>query len=253
MNTTNPQRFEDRLLDQLRQVVADRETPVRPEPKRRHRQLVLAGVGGSAAVAAVVLAAIAIFLGSGRTTPNAYAVESRPDGIVLVSIDSPRDVNALNTFNPGDAAGLQAGLEEAGVPAVVDFGPADQPVCDGPQAGEVAGEGATAYGPLGWDGLNEFWAELRREGGVAWGELPPLPEFNAEGEELADSLGERPLRDTPGLVGRDGHGVFIMVNPSRIEPGERLFITAPDGTVEGITMSVSSQAPTVRCAESEAP
>ncbi len=250
MTATGSDRFEDRLLKQLRGVVAEHPAPNRAAPKRRQRgRLVLAGVGGTAALGAAALATVAIFFGSGGTTTNAYAIESRPDGIVLVSIDSPRGPSSpsLNTFNPGDAAGLQSGLEDAGVPAFVDLGPGNEAACISTPEAEPSSEDATAYGPLGWDGLNKFWAELRRDGGVAWGELPPVPELNSNGEDFG---GDR-LRDTVGLVARDGYRVFIMVNPSRIESGERLFITSPDGTMETINMSVSSEDPTAGCITSE--
>lgn len=244
MSVTRSDRFEDRLLKQLRGVVAEHPAPGRAAPKRRQRgRLILAGVGGTAALGGAALAAVAIFFGSGGTTSNAYAIESRPDGVVLVSIDSPRGPSSpsLNTFNSGDAAGLQSGLEDAGVPAVVDLGPGNE-ACVGTPEAEPSGEGATAYGPLGWDGLNKFWAELRRDGGVAWGELPPFSAIEPR-EEIP--------RDRPGVVGRDGYRVFIMVDPSRIQPGEKLFITTPDGTMERLNMSVSTEDPTTGCTASE--
>jgi len=110
---TKKNNFEEKLLTELRQVVAERPEPAQaPAPARtrgvrRPARFALAGGGLAAAVAAV-----AIFAGSGDNTPSAYAVDKDPDGAVTVSIKSLKD-----------ADGLETSLREAGVPAEVNYTP----------------------------------------------------------------------------------------------------------------------------------
>jgi hypothetical protein len=128
---TASNRFEDRLLDQLREVVAARPAPAVAARRRPVRgRLVAAGAGVAATTAIVVLVAT-----SGDVAPAAYAVESRPDGSVTVEIRSLRD-----------AAGLQRSLRAAGVPAVVSYAPADQDDCV-TAPGEHLDTGETDAGP----------------------------------------------------------------------------------------------------------
>ena len=104
-----PQRFEDRLLAQLRRVVAEREDSREPTYNRTgRRRLVLSGAGAALVIAIVAIAAVAI--GTGNRTTGAYAIQVRPGGKVAVSI-----------YRLGDAKALQRSLRAAGVPAVVDF------------------------------------------------------------------------------------------------------------------------------------
>jgi hypothetical protein len=105
-----PTRFEDRLLVELRAVVAARPTPeavTYRSPRRISRtRLTLAAGAVAATVAAVLVAA------SGNSAAPAYAVEKQAGGNVTVEIHSLRD-----------AAGLQEKLRAAGIPAVVDYTP----------------------------------------------------------------------------------------------------------------------------------
>ncbi|HEX3362766.1 MAG TPA: hypothetical protein VHS74_17360 [Solirubrobacterales bacterium] len=107
--TTN---FEDRLLGELRAVVAERaaaaaETgPSTTAPAWRHGpRIALAGAAVTAA-AAVVL----IVNAGGGDTPAAYAVEPRPEGMVSVEIRGLED-----------AKGLEEALGEVGIPASVTY------------------------------------------------------------------------------------------------------------------------------------
>jgi len=114
MTTT---RFEDRLLAELRQVVAERPAPSRPAARpasspfatgRLRRPRLLLGGGAAAAVtAAVVLASV----GSDQVTP-AFAIDRQADGDVTVTI------NRLS-----DSADLERELRAAGIPAVVNYTP----------------------------------------------------------------------------------------------------------------------------------
>jgi len=99
------QRFEDRLLDQLRPLVA---APPRPPARRAHRRLALAAGAG---IAVAIAAGVSVPLLSGGAQP-AYAVTPNDDGTVTVQINSLRD-----------ASGLEQKLREAGVPAVVEYLP----------------------------------------------------------------------------------------------------------------------------------
>jgi hypothetical protein len=102
-------RFEQRLLTELRRVVAERPAPIEASGFRYKRTLVLAG--GLAAAAGVAIAA-GLPIGGDSGGTKAYAVSKNPDGTVTVKID------ALS-----DAAGLERELSQAGVPALVQYVP----------------------------------------------------------------------------------------------------------------------------------
>lgn len=98
--------FEQNLLTELREVVAEQATT--PEPRRAlpHRRL---------AVAAGVLAAgllVGIPAMNGEQLPAAYAVATHDDGTIDIT------VNRLE-----DPEGLERELAAQGVTAVVDFSP----------------------------------------------------------------------------------------------------------------------------------
>ena len=108
-------RFEDRLLSDLRTMVAERPASAGAARAPRaggwlasppRRRPVLAG---GLAVAAVVAAGTGLVLVSGGSTP-AYAVEANGDGTVTVEISSLQD-----------AAGLERELRAEGIPAVVRY------------------------------------------------------------------------------------------------------------------------------------
>jgi hypothetical protein len=108
--------FEQRLLRELRQVVADgprhSPEPERPVAARKPfgRRLPLALAGGAAAAIAIAIVG-ALSLGGGEPS-KAWAVDRNPNGTVTVRIDSL-----------SDAAGLQRQLNDAGVPALVQYLP----------------------------------------------------------------------------------------------------------------------------------
>jgi hypothetical protein len=105
--------FERRLRGELTAIVAERgaaqaapTTPgARPAWRRRGPRLGLA-VAAVAAVAAVVL----IVNAGGSDTSAAFAVEAEPEGIVTVEIAGLED-----------ATGLEAELDDAGIPASVSY------------------------------------------------------------------------------------------------------------------------------------
>jgi hypothetical protein len=107
--------FEQRLLRELRQVVLANSW-VSPEPRRpaasgrfARVRLPLALAGAAAAALAF---AIAVGLPGGGQPSKAWAVDQNPDGTVTVRIDSL-----------SDAAGLERELNDAGVPALVQYLP----------------------------------------------------------------------------------------------------------------------------------
>jgi hypothetical protein len=112
--------FEERLLAQLQAVVAERGAAeagseaaaqaATPAWRQRGPRLAL---GGGVAVAA--LAAGLIVSAGGDNTPSAYAVETQPGGGVEIEI-----------YSLSDARGVEAALEEAGVPSQVTYLEADK-------------------------------------------------------------------------------------------------------------------------------
>ncbi|MPZ62923.1 MAG: hypothetical protein GEU93_16860 [Propionibacteriales bacterium] len=115
-------RFEDRLLAELKQVVARRAADAEPEPAGKVRGSAwrsrFALAGGVAAVGAAAVMVMPTLGGSG--TSSAYAVTTNDSGTVTVRIEQ---------FS--DAAGLEQKLEEKGIPATVYYLPTGQ-MCQEP-------------------------------------------------------------------------------------------------------------------------
>jgi hypothetical protein len=222
-----PQHFEDRLLEQLRQVVAERPALALPPPRRSRRaRLALAGAGGAVAVVAV-----AIVASSGDVASSAYAVDTKPDGEVSVSIHSL-----------ADAAGLQSSLRAAGVPAVVDY----------VQPGEAGCVGAPPPQGQGEKGLSRD-SEVHPQGGDEG------PTFSTGGAPGQSADGSQPASPPAGAVtsslrvkgSQDGGGdreATFSVDPGQIEPGQKLYITTSTGSVDSIGMQVSKTPPSSDCA-----
>ena len=111
-----PGGFEDRLLGELRLVVAERASDAgRPSghpgghPARGGRRFALAG---TVAVVVALAGMSGLLHHFGDGAPPAYAVTRHGDGSVTVEVRSLRD-----------AAGLQRALRAAGIPAVVRYTP----------------------------------------------------------------------------------------------------------------------------------
>ncbi|MDT0302231.1 hypothetical protein [Streptomonospora wellingtoniae] len=108
MNADKTERFEDRLLAELKKEVAlnaaEREAAAGPAPRRR---LVTAPRVGFALAGGAAVAAGFIVL-PGMAAPPAYAVEEKPDGSVQVSI---KDL----TLDRDEQRDLAADLRAAGV------------------------------------------------------------------------------------------------------------------------------------------
>lgn len=215
---TPPTTFEDRLLEQLQHVVAERPAIAAPMPRRvPRRRLVLAGAGCAATVAAIAIAA-----GSGGATTEAYAVEARPDGDVEVSI------NELS-----NAEGLESKLAASGVPAVVDFDPADRAACSGTAPPKSA---------TGNDDVDSLQAYETAGGGV-WTELPGKP----WADPSAHTKKENATGDLSNTAVAEAGGIRFLVDPALIQSGEKLVITTSDGTVKTLRMTVADQASAAGC------
>jgi hypothetical protein len=210
--------FEERLLQQLRQVVADRPaaahavTAAPAPPRMRRRRLVLAGAGGVAAVAA----AVAIVAGSGGVTDSAYAVIPRADGSVTVKISTL-----------SDADGLQGALRAAGVPAVVRYGRATD--CPGPVTGPAPGPGSESGN-----------AQHHTAAGDASG-----PSTDTAGAAPAAGAGN-PHKVT-GAVRTDADGTTFTIDPGPLAPGDKVYITASGGTTQSLGVRIGQDA-TAACA-----
>jgi hypothetical protein len=108
--------FEQRLLDELKNVVAQRgaeaaaSTDAEPRtPAWRRPPRLAVGAGAALAVAAGVL----IFNSGGGGTSKAFAVEAQEGGGVTISV-----------YSPEDASGLEGALAEAGIRSQVTWLPA---------------------------------------------------------------------------------------------------------------------------------
>jgi hypothetical protein len=219
------ERFEDRLLHELRRVLEERPaTAAAPEPRARRTRLAWGGVGVGVATATAVVAIVA---SSGDVTPSAYAVQPEANGAVSVSIHSL-----------SDAAGLQSKLRAAGVPAVVSYTTAGGMGCFAP--------GADAKPAV---------AVPFEAGGTGDG-----PETRvAHGSSGTTKTGSGPETDSmpgsPGIAGsattavasgvRVGDdGVTFTISPGALKPGDKVFITTSTGAVSSIGMAIATTAPT---------
>jgi hypothetical protein len=141
MTPQTQDRFEERLLTELRAHVArTAETPA-PAPRRRFvlRPTPIAVAGGALAAIAV---AVVLATGGDGADP-AYAVTPQSDGSVTVSVKSL-----------DDAAGLEQALRDAGVNAVVRTVPAGK-MCQ-PQATPQTGGGMVVSGATNVSGASTF-------------------------------------------------------------------------------------------------
>jgi len=245
--TRTPDRFEERLLAELRQIVAERPAPAPDHRARRARPARLAAAGGGVAVASAAVAAVVV---SGGTAPAAYAVDARPDGRVVVHVRSLRD-----------AAGLQRELRAAGVPAVVDYATTAPDGCAAPRTGAAtSGGGATSAGPRAGStsgrsaGARGARAGDRRDGprlevGVERGDGPRL-ERHGDGPGTAERGG--PGRPAPTKTRVDGDGATLTIDASAVPAGQRVWITTSSGRVQSLSIAVGSRRPAPPCSPPEA-
>jgi hypothetical protein len=216
MNQANPQAlggFEQRLLRELRQVVAEgpRVSSVSERagaPRRFGRVLPLPLTRSVAAVLAVgsVAAALAIAIVGlpfgGGDESKAWAVDHNPNGTVTVRID------ALS-----DAAGLQRKLSEAGIPALVQYLPPGK-TCAGDQS---LPPGAVTQGS-GDDGL----LQSRSEPGGPATQTDGQPVLRRAPQD-AKANGIKELKETTASKRLSDGGIEFTLDANR-RPGETLVI-----------------------------
>jgi hypothetical protein len=141
---------------------------------------------------------------SSDATPSAYAVQSRADGSVTVSI------NRLS-----DAAGLEQELDAAGVPAVVAY---DAPSARSCMTIVPAGATTSAAAP-------NAPPTLVQAGATSSAAAPPAPG--------AASV-------TAVRVEGDSGPATITIDPADIPAGKKLFITTSTGAVGSIGMTIAA-------------
>ena len=198
--------YEDRLFHQLSGIVAATPAPVRHRSVRRP---LAAGATATAAAAAVIAAV------TGGSEP-AYAVQSTAGDTVTVTINDIRD-----------AAGLQARLRAAGVPADVRYVP-DAPRCT------VAQPGVKGAGP---HVVTDDGPSLVRSG------APPA------GAPPAGAAGDaRPGSFVGMRMDADGHASFT-VSRDTLAGGRHLTITAAGGDLHSLAIAIggSGDAPPPLC------
>jgi len=228
--------FEERLLEQLKAVVARRgaeqdstESAAHSPGWRRAPRL----AAGAAAVGAA--AAVLVFNSGGDNTSKAFAVEAQDGGGVAIKI-----------YSPEDAAGLEAALAEAGVRSQVDWLPAGmtcreprftQSEVKSPAGGSIGGIGVGGPGRAMTIGLmgSEEWHERRQA--LLRGEISES-EFSSANITL-DPASFRPdqsvvISGSRGPYDGDPEGGFearMGIAEGPVEPCEP--INVPDGGTLG--------------------
>lgn len=198
---TAEQNFESRLLAELRAVVSERPAPAAPT---RRRRVVLPGAGAAVAAAS----AVAVVIATGGDTPSAaYGVESRPDGVLTVTIRTA-----------SDADGLERRLRAAGVPADVSYN----------------GAGEACPFPVPRIKPNSLGAGTVQPGGAS------------EPDERVLQTTPQPAgaasRSSPSLDVRfdpDGDSVTFSVDPDAIPAGQRLVIATSDDNVGSLGVAIA--------------
>ncbi len=190
-----PQQFEDRLLVQLRRVVAEREDSRELTHNRMgRRRLVLSGASAALVIAIVAIAALAS--GTGNRTTGAYAIQVRPGGKVAVSI-----------YKIADAKALKRSLRAAGVPAVVDFEARKAAPCV-----LAAGMNASPEQAGAGDEANKTRHLVQSDSGVP------------RGTETASENAAIQVHTSTAKGAMNVTVSRFVVDPSRIAPREKLYI-----------------------------
>jgi hypothetical protein len=248
-NRRHGSNFEERLLDELKAVVAQRgaapddatESTARPPGRRRAPRL--------AAVAVTVLAAGAALLvfdsGSDKTS-KAFAVESQDGGGVTIKI-----------YSPEDAAGLEGALGEAGIRSQVTWLPAGM-ACSEPHftpssaktsmGGTIGGMSVAGPAPAMTIGVmssqeyRERWREYNQ------GEISEDEYHESTPNISLDPAGFRPdqtvvISGSPGPYDGDPEGGFeaqFAIAEGQVEPCEPVK-ASDEGPLGGINHVLESE------------
>jgi len=146
------ERFEERLLIELRRVVeANPEPPAQRRPTASFASSWRRPAAYAGGLTALTLASVGILGAGDDQGSTAWAVTPNGDGTVTVRIE------ALS-----DAAGLERQLREAGIPAIVQYLPVGKKCADPPAGSPLPGEfgwtkaadaesgGVAVSAPWGW-------------------------------------------------------------------------------------------------------
>jgi hypothetical protein len=240
--------FEERLLDELKAVVARRgaDQEASTEPVAHSSAWRRAPRLAAAAVLATV-AAVLVFDSGSDNTSKAFAVEPLDGGGATIKI-----------YSPEDAAGLEGALAEAGIRSQVTWLPAGmtcreprftQSTVKSPLGGSIGGMGMAGPGKAMTIGLvsSQEWHERRQE--YLRGEISDA-EYEAPANIILDPASFRPdqtmvISGSRGPYGGDPEGGFearMGIAEGPVEPCEP--ISVPDGgTLGAMNRVLESEAP----------
>jgi hypothetical protein len=244
--------FEQRLLRELRQVIAEGPRlppePERPAAARKPfgRRLPLALAGGAAGAIAIALAG-ALLLGGGQPS-KAWAVDRNPNGTVTVRIDSL-----------SDAAGLQRKLNEAGVPALVQYLPRGKTCAGGelqpphPPPGAVAqSSGGAGSGPVTRSGSDSRGPVTESSGKPPAGEVREAPPASEKARQVAgdrsvlgNMIAVKQLPDGGVEFTVSAHqsaGRTLVIRNQSLAPGQAPAGAAPGAPAQGSAAEGSATA-----------
>jgi hypothetical protein len=193
--------FEQRLLDELKNIVAQRSAEEAAstdaglhKPAWRRPPRLAAGAGAALAIAAGVLV---IGSGSGNTS-QAFAVEAQEGGGVTIAV-----------YSPEDAAGLEGALAEAGIHSQVTWLPAGM-TCREPRFKQ-----SQVKTPLG--------GTIGGLAGAGPGPAMTIGVITAQRLELAE-LAE---------AQQHGSGPNIALDPASFRPDQSVVISGAPGPYDG--------------------
>jgi hypothetical protein len=231
--------FEERLLDELKTVVAQRgaEQEISTEGAARSpawRRAPRLAVGAGAVLTAA--AAVLVFNSGSDNTSKAFAVEPQEGGGVTIKV-----------YSPEDAAGLEGALVEAGVPSQVTWLPAGmtcreprftKSTVKSPLGGSIGGMGMAGPGKAMTIGLisSQGWHERRQK--YLRGEISDA-EYEAPANIVLDPASFRPdqtvvISGSRGPYEGDPEGGFearMGIAEGPVEPCEP--VKVPDGGTLG--------------------
>ncbi|AOS61667.1 hypothetical protein [Actinoalloteichus hymeniacidonis] len=217
-------RFEDRLLVELKEVIAENSSQLQPtpQPARRSRGPRLVAAAGLTALGTTGV--VALMLG---TSTAAFSVEKQNDGLVRIEISDLRD-----------AEELEDALAEAGIPALVDYLPEgqfcrqprfldQQPAAPGPED-SIIDEDVEVGGSIMEDGV-----ETSIDGMAG----PDDPATGAELDPIAVPDGATSVE-----IGMDSDGnsyAAFVLNPGDFADGETTLVIEAAGTLPITGLGVS--------------
>jgi hypothetical protein len=248
-NRNHGNNFEERLLDELKDVVARRgaeqaastEAAAHSPAWRRVPQLALAAIAVIAAAAGVF-----VFNSGSNNTSKAFAVEPQEGGGVTIKV-----------YSPEDAAGLEGALAEAGVRSQVTWLPAGmtcreprftESTVKTPLGGSIGGIGIAGPGKAMTIGLigSQEWHERRQK--YLRGEISDT-EYEAPANIILDPASFRPdqtvvISGSRGPYEGDPEGGFearMGIAEGPVEPCEPVSVS-DGGTLGAMNRALEAEA-----------